>query len=244
MFNVFVRAKEMKKTIIISVVFLFLAGCNGYEVKTHGVLKYMSLDDAIAQASSPYTYDVIIYPDRVPYLYDLGLLRKQAKSEKDKAIIDRMMAEYRLRKTVWVQQQREEREERERLEHERLDRERKRERFEFEKKRKELIQNSDGTLRNKSVQQVKKLFDRWKEGSWQWQWQDWAKDISKFFSVETFYKVFGEPDKKQYFSSVSGYGSDSYYFLYICKDGIVVIEVNSDQLDDNGIVIIEDLNIF
>jgi hypothetical protein len=113
-----------------------------------------------------------------------------------------------------------------------------RERIEFETNRKELVQNSNGTLRDKSAQQVKKLVDRWKEGLGRWKW----KEISKFFSVETFYKVFGEPDKKQFLSSQ--FEPDSYYFLYNCKDGVVQIKVHAEQLDDNGIVLIQDLNIF
>ena len=225
----------MKKIVLISAVFLFLVGCGLYEVEAPGGPNYMSLDEALAQAREPYTY----YDERgnVPYLYDLERLREQAISEKDKAIIDQKMAEYRQRAAVasqqWIRQQGEERKERERLEHEQAERER----IEFETKRKELIQNSNGTLRDKSAEQVKKLVDRWKEGSWRWE------KYSKFFSVETFYEVFGKPDRKQFLSSGNEWQS-SYYFLYNCKDGVVQIKVRASQLDDNAIVIVEDLNIF
>lgn len=145
------------------------------------------------------------------------------------------MAEYRQRRAAayerQIQQEREE-EERERLEREQAERER----IEFETKIKELIQNSNGTLRDKSAQQVKKLVDSWREVMWLW------PEKPEFSSVETFYKVFGKPDRTQFLSS--RLSPDSYYFLYNCKDGLVQIKVSAHQLDDNGIVIIEDLNIF
>lgn len=125
---------------------------------------------------------------------------------------------------------------RELLEREQAEREAERKQIEFETKRKKLIQNSNGTLRDKSAQQVKKLVDSWREGSWR------CKEKPEFFSLETFYKVFGKPDRKQFLSSQ--FESDSYYFLYNCKDGVVQIKVHAEWLDDNGIVLIEDLNIF
>ena len=140
--------------------------------------------------------------------------------------------------------------EQERLERERLEREcvkqerllAERESIEFETKIKKLIQSSNGTLRDKSAQQVKKLVDSWRERSWQWE-DDYKFFPLEFFSLETFYKVFGKPDRTQFLSSEFEWQS-SYYFLYNCKDGLVQIKVRAKQLDDNGIVIIEDLNIF
>jgi len=246
----------MKKIVIISVAFLFLVGCGLYEVRGK---KYISLNDALARVREPYDSRYSVTGWVMTYLDDLRALRKQALSEEDKAIIDRKIseAEYSLRRAATyderrikqeIQQEREEKEKRERLKREQAERER----IEFETKRKELIQNSNGTLSDKSAQQVKKLVDSWKEGSPSWRWlgEEWKKERAKFFSAETFYKVFGKPDKTQYLSEVEQvlgggyYDVYYYYFLYGCKDGVVQIKVHAEQLDDNGIVIIEDLNIF
>lgn len=252
----------MKKIIIISVVILFLAGCGpAYEVEILGGSKYyMTLEEALADAMEPDSYNIygnnaylgylqnlwrqayakdkrIIERKKLDFLlkqaemygpdwHNFEFLREQATNEEVKITIDRKLSEYRQAQREQTQQ---ETEERERLEHEQAERER----IEFETKRKELIQNSNGTLRDKSAQQVKKLVDGWREGSWRWQ------ERAKFFSVETFYKVFGQPDRTQFISALN-----CYYFWYNCKDGVVQIKVHAEQLDDNSIVLIQDLNIF
>jgi hypothetical protein len=161
-------------------------------------------------------------------LHSLEYLKEQAASEEVKIIVDRKLSEYRQAQYAEKLQQAEERE---RLKREQAERER----IEFETRRKELIQNSNGTLRDKSAEQVKKLVDGWKDrGPW------WEAD-SKFFSTETFYKVFGKPERTQFLSSQ--FEHDSYYFLYNCKDGVVQIKVRASSLDNN-IVIVEDLIIF
>jgi len=248
----------MKKIIMISVLSIFLIGCGSQISGLHeGLYKmrdeYMSLDEAIVLAYRDFRY----YSDEAcdPCLRSLRALKKQATSEKDKAIIDRKISEHMQWRASFEQEREEEkrlkreRVKQERLERERLERERaERERIGFETKIKELIQNSNGTLRDKSAQQVKKLVDSWQEVSWLW------PEKSEFSSIETFYKVFGQPDRKQFLSEKQVVGQwmyDSivgdvyyYYFLYGCKDGTVRIKVNAHQLDDNGVVVIEDLNIF
>ena len=248
----------MSKIVMISVMFLFLAGCGSYEICLGIACEYMSLDEALAQAQN------------IPALENL---RRQATSEDDKAIIDQKIVEYRQelqiqqewnRKIVEYRQRQaahelqiqqewnRKNEELKRLASERAERDR----IEFETNRKELIQNGGGTLRDKSAQQVKKLVDSWKKDNyWGWQQEVW-KIESKFSSTETFYEVFGTPPKTQllsetkftdpqgYEQNIVAYKADYYYFLYRCKDGAVQIKVDAYQLDNNNIVIIEGLNIF
>lgn len=255
----------MKKIVIISAVFLFLIGCGVYRVETPGGTMYMSLDEALANAREPDSYN--IYGNN-SYLYDcevlwrqaygkdkiilekkmlsfllkqaemnhpdwgnLERLKKQATSEEVKITVDRKLSEYRQAQhaeNLWQAK-----------EQERLERERQ---IDFETRKKELIQHSDGTLINKSAQQVKKLVDKWIEGSVLPSWQNLAKERYKFFSIENFYKVFGEPDRKQFLSS--RIEPASYYFYYNCKDGVVQIKVHAGRLDDEGMVFIQELNIF
>jgi hypothetical protein len=128
----------------------------------------------------------------------------------DQAVIDQRIAESRRERTV-AYEQKMQRDYEQKMERERLEREQvEGRRIEFETKKKELIQNGNGTIRDKSAQEVKKLVDSWKEESWRW------IDGTEFLSVDNFYKVFGEPSRKQLLSSE--FEPASYYFLYECKD--------------------------
>jgi hypothetical protein len=72
----------------------------------------------------------------------------------------------------------------------------------------------------------------------------WWKDYEGFFSAETFYKIFGKPERQQFLSGDGLFTVDSYFFYYDCKDGLVQIQVSAVVLDDDGIVLIKELNIF
>ena len=220
----------MRTIIIVSFLLLF-AGCAGWEWEDEALYKDLSKTVALAH-ERPDFYDSYDFDYLHNYWSGGGDFSEHFVSDEALAQIEiekRKFLQWKYQREILQQKQAEERERLERKQAER-------ERIEFEIKRKKFIQSGDGTLRDKSAQQVKKLVDSWRDGLWRWQ------DSSKFFSVENFYKVFGEPKRKQFLSS--RLESDSYYFLYNCKDGVVQIKVHAEQLDDNGIVFIKDLNIF
>ena len=132
----------------------------------------------------------------------------------------------------------------------------------------ELTQYTAGSLKNKTSQEVKKSVDRWQslwEHSRRkaiaykpvdntiellgWEYLEdvcWSKvrelmnqsQEPDICSVESYYRVFGEPKRTQFLSAFG-----CYYFWYTCKDGNVQIQVDADLLDDN-VVRIDNLNIF
>ena len=103
----------------------------------------------------------------------------------------------------------------------------------------EFIKNEDGSLKNKTTPEVKKLVDQW---NYYWSdhliermGQEWViQNAEEVFNLEIFYKIFGKPWKTQFME-------DSYVLWYICKDGNVLITVG-DVFDD-GLVLIRNLNI-
>jgi hypothetical protein len=141
------------------------------------------------------------------------------------------------RQEVKQEQEKREQEERDRLEAVRA---------EFDKSRQRLTEMSNGTLKDKSAQEVKKLVDEWRRQEslrWQLAQQDHAGFLANF-SAGTFYKIFGKPERQQFLSSNEGFLTVGYYyFLYRCKDGLVQIQVSASLLDDDGVVMITDLNI-
>ena len=93
----------------------------------------------------------------------------------------------------------------------------------------EFIQNGEGSVKNKTTQEVKKLVDQWKN-------RRWMERMEKMdFSSDNFYKIFGKPWKTQYLE-------DKYYLWYTCKGGYVQIAVSAYSFD-NGWIDILDLNI-
>jgi len=109
----------------------------------------------------------------------------------------------------------------------------------------EFIQSGDGSVKNKTTPEVKKLVDRWRyywstdlaeKMGWDWVRKN-AVEISylKVLSLENFYKIFGKPWKTQFIEN-------EYFLWFTCKDGIPVITVRVCDYDD-GWVNILDLNI-
>lgn len=104
----------------------------------------------------------------------------------------------------------------------------------------EFIQNEDGSLKNKTTQEVKKLVDQW---NYYWtdhlierMGQEWViQNAEEVSNLEIFYKIFGNPWKTQFMG-------DSYVLWYICKGGNALITV-SVYAYDNGWINILDLNI-
>jgi hypothetical protein len=165
----------------------------------------------------------------------MDVLRRYTTSEEVKSEAASSLSELR-------QAERVEEEERERKERRK---ERKRVEFvraEFERSRERLTKISKGTLKDKSAQEVKKLVDEWRQRSLSLELP--SKEYLAFFSAGTFYKIFGKPERKQFLSSSGLVTADSYIFYYNCKDGIVQIQVSAVGLDDDGIVLIRELNIF
>lgn len=107
----------------------------------------------------------------------------------------------------------------------------------------EFIQSGDGSIKNKTTQEVKKLVDRW-EDRWRIRMgivQENARKIFlEDFSLENFYKIFGKPRKTQYIKNAPV--NKEYILWYTCKDGTVLITVGEVAYDD-GWVMISDLNI-
>lgn len=178
-------------------------------------------------------------------LHDLKILKQKATNEEVRTTIDRKVSEV-------MQAQREEvKREREKQEQEQRDRV-EAVRAEFEKSRERLTKMGNGTLKDKSAQEVKKLLDEWQRQGFLWvvpgslTWNILERDKDAFsanFSTGTFYKIFGKPKKQQYLSGTPFVEPNCYIFYYDCKDGLVQIKVDAEDLDDEGVVRIIDLNI-
>lgn len=207
---------------MISAVFLFLVGCSPnfgkYKVQTPTGEEYMFLDEALTHVES---YD------------DLGNLYRQWEemtiggggTEEDHVKLNRKS--YEISYNIQQEHQRQKIAEEKQLQKE------ERARFEAWKvDRAKFIENAPGSLKNMEAPEVKKLVDDWGEGAWGY------RGSSEFFSVETFYKVFGRPESTQFISAFN-----CYYFWYDCKDGKVQIQVNANNFDNNT-VYIDGLNIF
>lgn len=107
----------------------------------------------------------------------------------------------------------------------------------------EFMQSGDGSIKNKTTQEVKKLVDRW-EDRWRIRMgivqENTRKIFLEDFSLENFYKIFGKPWKTQYIKNAPV--NKEYILWYTCKDGTVLITVGEVAYDD-GWVMISDLNI-
>jgi hypothetical protein len=122
-------------------------------------------------------------------------------------------------------------------------------RAEFRESRDRLIRIGAGSLRDKSAEEIKKLVDGWtpqKGDPTQYYWfileflpnlND--EELREYFSADVFYKVFGQPQRKQFINS-----DGVYYFYYDCKDGLVQIEVPAELLSEKNVVLVSDFNIF
>jgi len=173
--------------------------------------------------------------DNWDVLDNLEILKEQTTNEEVRTTIDRKVSEFMeaQREKVKRDREKQEQQERDRVE---------RERAEFEKSRERLIKIANGSLKDKSAQEVKKLLGEWNRQRFLIPEKD--KDtFSANFSAETFYKIFGKPVRKQFLSSIGLLMVDSYVFYYDCKDGLVQIRVDAGDLDDSGIVRIIELNI-
>jgi len=114
----------------------------------------------------------------------------------------------------------------------------------------EFIQSGDGSVKNKTTQEVKKLVDQW-EDRWKIRMgilrigedaigmirrrENARKIFLEDFSLENFYKIFGKPWKTQFIEN-------EYFLWYTCKDGHPIITVGAYEYDE-GWVNILDLNI-
>ena len=137
------------------------------------------------------------------------------------------------------------RRERERQERELYEKEQEAKHKRFKEEWIEFIQTGDGSVKNKTTQEVKKLVDRW-EDRWRIRMGtvrmgENAREIFlEDFSLENFYKIFGKPWKTQYIKNAPV--NKEYILWYTCKDGTVLITVGEYAYDD-GWVNISDLNI-
>ncbi len=113
-----------------------------------------------------------------------------------------------------------------------------------------FIQSGNGSIKNKTTQEVKKLVDQWEQEYLDKAMAGNIEKIREVFSLENFYKLFGKPWKMQFISNFVSrddiFGNfvsrDSYILWYICKGGYVQIIVSGYEYDD-GWVNILDLNI-
>ena len=260
----------MTKVTLISVAFVFLAGCGYYELGGEDML---SLDEALARADT---------------LDDLQFLSEQVHSSAPLGEDEEHYRKIDRKREEFIRKQREQEEyqqEQERDEHEltfkhEYEREFNRQyEQEYELLKSEVttfIQNNNGFLNNKTAREVRKLVEDWQSfiyklpslrekaysnafkyayhenlslynpSGWAWQEaEELARTLNKkndLFSLKNFSKVFGEPQRTQYLSMP--YYGNVYCFYYACKDGTVQIQVSASDLDDDGIVIIKELNIF
>ena len=164
-------------------------------------------------------------------LHDLDLLKKQTSSNEIKTMIETKLSEFAQNQSERAERDKREQQEREREENERVEMLR----DEFRKSRERLTQTTDGTLRDKSAQEVKKIVDGWNQDL-SLRWELSKEDYAHYFSSITFYKIFGKPEKQQFLAG-------DYLFYYSCKDGTVQFQVDENELD-NGTIVIEELNIF
>ena len=213
----------MKNIIMISAVFLFLVGCSPnfgkYKVQTPMGEEYMLLDEALTHIES---YDALT---NLYHQWGEMTSNNQGGGTEELGKLNRKRGEI-LQLQHWEQQRQKNAEEKQ-----------------FQKKqsakfeawkldRAKFIENTPGSLKNMKAPEVKKLVDNWGEGA-----RDY-RGSSEFFSVETFYKVFGRPESTQFISALN-----CYYFWYNCKDGKVQIQVDANMFDNNK-VYIDGLNIF
>ncbi len=125
-------------------------------------------------------------------------------------------------------------------------------RLAFRESRERLLRTGAGRLDDKSAEQVKKLVVDWirvrvavehTQYSQYWFLEDFLSNLNddelgEYFGTDVFYRVFGQPKRKQFISS-----EGAYYFYYECRDGTVQIEVPAALLEKN-VVVVSDLNIF
>jgi len=168
---------------------------------------------------------------------DCELLKEQATSEAIRRIIETKVSKFTQARIERAESDKREEQEREREEKERVELLR----TEFKKSRERLIQITNGTLKDKSAQEVKKIVDEWSQESLCWELSQ--KDYADFFSKITFYRILGKPERQQFLSGTPFVSADYYLFYYNCKDGLVQIQISGVALDDNGRVFIEGLNI-
>jgi len=210
----------MGKFAVISSALLLFAGCTTlYKVQTPTGEKYLPIDEALIYVNSEADYWNLFAQWRKMYPYSDYLADEDVKK------LDRKREEI---------QQREWAAERERLDIEVKQQEAAME-LEFERRKKEwieFIQSCDGSLRNKTTQEVKKLVDRWK-------YEGLCSGKEEFCSLENFYKVFGKPGKIQLTQlSISGFVADAYILWYVCKGGNVRITVDAHVFDEGGVGIL------
>lgn len=121
-------------------------------------------------------------------------------------------------------------------------------RLAFHESRDRLIRIGAGRLDDKPAEQVKKLLDDWnpqKGDPTQFYWFSLEflptlndEELREYFGADVFYRVFGQPQRKQFINS-----DGVYYFYYECKDGLVQIEVPAELLSEKNVVLVSDFNI-
>ena len=180
--------------------------------------------------------------------------RKDAEFVREVDVTDAELVEVRAWYRKLDQEQRKRVKERALAEEARVEALRKQQKLEQEAKYKrfkeecvEFIKNEDGSLKNKTTQEVKKLVDQWNYywtdhliermgEKWVWELAFQKKEEHENVSnLEIFYKIFGKPWKTQFIE-------DRYVLWYICKGGNALITVSEDSFDDDWILIL-DLNI-
>jgi len=117
-------------------------------------------------------------------------------------------------------------------------------RLAMKENRRQLFQEAGGRLNDKSAEDVKRLIDNWRtpQGSLQVNpydydvWQQYVSDFKDSLHANSFYKAFGQPQRKQLIA-------DHYYFYYECTDGTAQIEIDADSLSKENLVLVSGLNI-
>jgi hypothetical protein len=249
-----------KKLFALFLVLLFSGGCSQYEVGGEGT---SSLDDALAMARNRCPGDIY---DCYSYWSDLDKLWEHAKGN-EKEVIEREMLTFLLKrledygdpertsvtlralgeKTTsddikkaateallkYEQAQEAEAKQKEDMQ---VQEQKQAEdiRLAFRESRERLPRIGAGRLDDKSAEEVKKLLEGWTRG---------VDDLNvdergEYFSADVFYRVFGQPQRKQFISS-----DYAYYLYYECKDGMVQIKVLAALLEEN-VVLVSDFNIF
>jgi len=237
---------------------LFSGGCSQYEVGGEGT---SSLDDALARARDRCPGDIY---DCYSYWQDLDKLWEHAEGN-EKEVIEREMLTFLLKgievygyrdtdalrflgeqatsddikkaaTEVLLEYEQAQEAEAKQKEDMQVQVQKQAEdiRLAFRESRERLLRIGAGRLDDKSAEEVKKLLEGWTRG---------ADDLNvdergEYFSADVFYRVFGQPQRKQFISS-----DYAYYLYYECKDGMVQIKVLAALLEEN-VVLVSDFNIF
>jgi len=225
----------MGKFTVISIALFLFTGCAiTYKVQTPTGERNLPIDEALLYVNNEESAKKIYRQWRKMYSYSGYLANYEEEgnriNRKLKGLQNKQDLEFQHRRMI---------EENKKNELAKIEREQEaiRECERLKKEWAEFIQSCDGSLRNKTAQEVKKLVDQYNKDKWHE-----CKEEGDY-SLENFHKVFGKPLKTQFISGSVSMGG-RYYLWYTCKDGNAQITVDAYALDEKGRVVILDLSIF